>query len=190
MHKILWVCMIMVLDLWAHGTCKPALFATIIDVPQNDILNIRSKANYKSKKVGSLPNKAFIAIDKCQKIKHATWCIVYQIPQQFYENFHAGWVNARYLKFSNRGYVNIRDQKNDCYYAVACKNDKCSVVKSFEYDYEKDILSNLVVEQIQRDKLEPTSNFGAMGEEGDGYCTSAVYIEDHLKKQESTAANK
>lgn len=181
--KIVIFSILLSLGLWAESI---ALFGTVVNVAENDILTIRSTPNYKSKKVGFLPPEAYIAIEKC----HATWCTVYQIPQQFYENFHAGWVNARYLKFSNRGYVNIEGQKNDCYYAVACKDDKCSVVKSFEYDYEKDILSNLVVEQIQRDKLEPTSNFGAMGEEGDGYCTSAVYIEDHLKKQESTEANK
>jgi len=56
------------------------------------------------------------------------------------------------------------------------------VVKTFTYDYEKDILSNLVVESIPRHKLKGTSNFGAMGNEGNGYCTSAMYIENHLKK--------
>ena len=78
--------------------------------------------------------------------------------------------------------MNIQGEENNCYYVLECKDDRCSVVKTFEYDYEKDILSNLVVESINRDKLKGTSNFGAMGQDGDGYCTSAVYIENYFKQ--------
>lgn len=168
----------MSVGLWAEGT---ALFAKVIGVSQLDTLSIRSEANYKSKKVGSLPPEAYIAIENCKDMGNSKWCRIYQIPQQFYENYHIGWVNARYLKFSNRGYVNIGGEKNDCYYALHCKDNSCSVVKKFDYDYELDILSNLFVEEVKREKLEGTSHFGAMNEEGDGYCTNANYIENHFK---------
>jgi len=161
---------------------ETALFAKIIGVKTDDILNIRNNPSYTSKKLGSLPPHAYIAIEKCQSKKNAIWCKIYQIPQQFYEDFHVGWVNARYLSFSNRGYVNIQDEKNDCYYAIGCEDDDCSVVKTFNYNYEQDILSNLVVERISRHKLKGTSHFGAMGDDGDGYCTSAIYIENYLKQ--------
>jgi len=63
-----------------------ALFATVTDVKKNDTLNIRNRPSYTSKKVGSLPFEALITIDKYQTKKNATWCKVYQISQQFYEN--------------------------------------------------------------------------------------------------------
>lgn len=167
-------------SLWADGT---ALFAGVTGVSKNDTLSIRSKPSHKSKKVGSLPPEAYIAIEKCEDTGNSKWCRIYQIPQQFYEGFHIGWVNARYLNFSNRGYVNIIGEKNDCYVALECQNNLCSVVKDFDYNYETDTLSNLLVKEVRREKLEPTSNFGAMSEEGDGYCTSVKYIENHFKKQ-------
>ncbi|WP_309496893.1 hypothetical protein [Sulfurovum sp.] len=165
--------------LWAENT---ALFGKVTGVAQNDTLTIRSEASYKSKKVGSLPPEAYIAIEKCKDIGNSKWCRICQLPQQFYENFHMGWVNVRYLKFSNRGYVNILGKKNDCYYALGCKDNQCSVVKKFDYDYELDILSNLFVEQIGREKLEGTNHFGAMNEDGDGFCTAANIIESYFKK--------
>ena len=170
------------IGLWADSTHHPALFGKVIGVAEYyDTLNIRSKPDYKSKKLGSLPAEAFIAIEKCQTIRESTWCSIKQIPQQFYENFHPGWVNARYLKFLNRGYVNIEGEKRGCHYALACKDGKCTVVKSFDYDVEKDILSNLVMEQISRDRLEPTSNFGAV--ETDGICNSGRMIDDYFNKE-------
>jgi len=54
--------------------------------------------------------------------------------------------------------------------------------KTFAYDYEKYILSNLIIDSIPLYKLEGTSNFGAMDDEGDGDCADEIYIENYLKK--------
>lgn len=179
MTKIIVILMV-ALSFGLYADTTP-LFGKVINVSKNDTLNIRSQANYRSEKVGELPPDAYIGIEKCQNIKGSSWCEIYQIPQQFYENFQPGWVNTRYLQFSNRGYVNIQGETRGCHYALACEDDKCSVVKSFDYDFEKDILSNLVIEQISRDRLKPTSNFGAV--ERDGICNSGRMIDHHFNKQ-------
>lgn len=105
--KTVILCMMLSVGVWADST---PLFAQVANVSKNDTLNIRSQASYRSKKVGELPADAYIGIEKCQNIKGSSWCEIYQIPQQFYENFQPGWVNTRYLQFSNRGYVNIQGE--------------------------------------------------------------------------------
>jgi len=168
---------------WADST---ALFGTVVNVAQNDTLNVRSEANYKAEKVGEIPLKWKVGIEKCNRLKNSTWCYVYPLVQNWYENFgpeNTGWVNARYLKFSNRGYVIINGKRN-CAYAIKCVDDKCEVVDDFEKNnpigYDK---TGLYTRWIEKQYLKGESNFGVTPDNVDGYCNSGMFIEDYLKKQ-------
>jgi hypothetical protein len=49
---------------WAEDiVAYPPLFATVLDVAENDRLNVRADADYRSAKVASLPNGGYILID-------------------------------------------------------------------------------------------------------------------------------
>ncbi len=168
---------------WADST---ALFGSVTNVSKNDTLNVRSQANHKSKKVGELPFDAGMGIEKCKTVKSSTWCRVYPLVQNWYENFweekNIGWVNARYLKFRNRGYVVVKGKQN-CDYALKCDEGKCEVV--FDYSYTLDATGNIVTLEtkwVEREYLKGESGFGAVPENADGYCTQGNRIEDYLKK--------
>lgn len=114
------------------------MFATVVNVKKGDVLNVREKPNYHSKKLGEFHTKESIdyfaggmQVEYCKKISKSTWCKVYPVvninigqPSDGVE----GWVNARYLKFSNSGYVNVLNQKSNCDYSLKCKADKCLVL--------------------------------------------------------------
>ena len=177
-NTILW-CILLSVSLWGES---PPLFASVIGVAENDTLNIREKPYYRSTKVGSLPSQAYIGIEKCQILKSATWCKVYQIAQHFHEGFNrSGWVNARYLKPINRGYALI-DKTRNCDYVLRCKEAKCEVVSSYETDKEYKITS-IKTEWIARERLQGESHFGAMTENEDGYCTLGNWVEDYLQQK-------
>jgi len=108
----------LILGLTAVFSDNTALFATVKNVKENDTLNVRKEASYKSAKVGELPPSWNVGIAKCKKIKSSNWCKVYPLVQIWADKFGAndtGWVNAQYLKFSNKGYVTVAGKKNDCY---------------------------------------------------------------------------
>ena len=168
---------------WAETT---ALFGRVISIAQNDTLNVRIEPNYKSEKVAKIPFDAYIGVEKCQTVGSSTWCHVYPLVQYWHENFGAedrGWVNAKYLKFSNRGYVIINGKRN-CAYALKCTDDKCEVVDDFEknnaIEYEK---TGLHTRWVERKYLKGESNFGVTPDNVDGYCNNSIYIDDYLKKQ-------
>jgi hypothetical protein len=149
----------------------PPLFASVTGVAEDDTLNIREKPNSQSSKTGELPPKAFIGIEKCLSTQNSTWCKVYQITQQFYEGYNKpGWVNAKYLKPSNKGYVLI-DGLGSCDYALGCDKDMCDVVTDYESDENYNITA-LERIQIKRDRLRGESSFGATNEKEDGFCTT------------------
>jgi len=164
---------------------KNSLFATVENVKENDTLNVRKEASYKSAKVGELPPSWNVGIAKCKKIKSSNWCKVYPLVQEWSEKFtenSTGWVNAKYLKFSNKGYVTVAGKKNNCYYVMECKQHTCLVVMEMQYDYEKNDMSLWKTEWIDRSKLKGESHFGAADSHSDGYCTNAGMIEDYLRK--------
>ena len=110
-----------------------ALFAYVSGVSSNDTLSVRVKANWRSRKINELPPNAYVGVDECVKRGHSNWCKVHAVNCNIgqyleYNDRLPGWVNARYLKFSNRGYVAINGKKNSCNYAIGCKNGKCRVV--------------------------------------------------------------
>jgi len=176
--KIVILTVLLSVGSWADSM---ALFGKVINVSENDILNVRSQSNYRSKKVGELPPNAYVGIEKCKMVKSSTWCRVYQLVQNYYsDNFHPGWVNARYLKFSDRGYVIVQGTRN-CAYALSCNNGRCEVVLDFETNNDHGV-SKLHTEWIERSLLKGESNFGVTPENEDGYCNSRIFIDDYLKK--------
>ncbi len=167
--------------LWAESS---PLFGRVINISENDTLNVRSQPDYKSTKVAELPPNAYMGIEKCTKIKKTSWCRVYPMVQQWYENFgsdsHVGWVNARYLEFKDRGYVMVKGKKN-CDYALGCHDGKCEVV----YDYgvvNEDNDLEFKIQWIERRYLKGESNFGVTPDNVDGFCNMGMFIEEYLEK--------
>jgi len=160
----------------------PPLFASVWGIRNHDTLNIREKPDYRSKKVGSLPLDAYIGVDICKKRAASLWCRVHHVSQYDYEgygwNAPDGWVNAKYLSFHNRGYVLV-DGKADCDYVVGCKEGVCKLVVDYKTNKKYEIIS-IKTEKIVRSRLRGESHFGAMSENGDGYCTNGRMIDDFL----------
>ena len=135
----------------------PPLFGYVTGVAKDDTLNVRAKPNYRAKKVGELENDSFIRILKCKKISSkSTWCKIGRFKIVDYEKYPSsapnGWVNAKYLDFSNRGYVLV-NKKGGCDYAFGCKNGLC------------DVLTDINIETIKRSKLFAATRFSAGGGE-------------------------
>lgn len=180
--KIVILGILISIGLWAESA---ALFGTVVNVTQNDILNVRSQADHRSKKVGEMPPDAYAGIENCITVKNSIWCRIYPLVQNWYDNFwkeeNIGWVNARYLKFSNRGYVIVKGKKN-CAYALDCHRGKCEVIDDFgDYhiiDYKK---TGIKTKWIERENLKGESNFGVTPDNIDGYCNNGMYIDDYLK---------
>ena len=168
-------------------TNETALFGSVINVSKNDTLNVRFEPNYKAKKVGEIPSKWRVGIEKCKGINNSTWCRVYPLVQVWHENFcedkNIGWVNAKYLKFSNRGYVIVKGKRN-CAYSLSCLDGKCKVVNDFEensvIDYKK---TGLNEKWVKRGYLKGESNFGVTPDGVDGYCNNGIYIDAYLKNK-------
>lgn len=178
MMKYILVIMVLFVSL-LEAESKPGLFGKVVHIENNDVLNIRQKPDYKSKKVGSLPNGAYMGIEKCQKTENSLWCKVYEVSQNFSEEYNPGWVNAIYLSFSNNGYVVINNRPSACFYSLKCTEDKCLVVLDMSYDYEKDKMNDMKTEWIKKEILRGESHFGAMNTEEDGFCNNANIIEKY-----------
>ena len=192
MRNLLFLFTMAIVSLNAESIHKdfPGLFALVINVAQDDTLNVRKQSNYKAKKVGELPSGAFIGIEQCKTGKKSRWCRVYQLVQNYYsEDFQPGWVNARYLKFSNRGYVLIKGKKN-CAYALKCNAGKCEIVDDYEndnvIDYKK---TGFRTKWIEREYLRGESHFGVTPDNVDGYCNIGMFIEEYLKNAKSMITN-
>ena len=128
MPKLFMMIILLSVYLGATTITYLGLFGTVVNITQNDTLNVRNKPDYHSKKTGALPLDAFIGIDLCKELGKSIWCKIFHIAQRDYEEFgyaaKLGWVNARYLKFDNRGYV-IIDGKPKCDYVLRCYENKC-----------------------------------------------------------------
>ena len=161
------------------------LFATVKGIVSNDTLNVRIKADHRSKKVAKLPLDAYVGVDRCKKTGVSVWCKIHHIAQHDYEGYGydapSGWVNAKYLTFYDRGYVLI-DGKGKCDYAIGCKAGKCEIVSEYRQDENYNIV-DIETKWIGRNRLKAESNFGAAANEMDGYCTNGSYIEDYLQKK-------
>ncbi len=183
--KIVLACMLLIVGLFAEGT---ALFASVKGVQKGDVLNVRTEANYHSKKVATIPSfkdmPLTFGIETCKKVKTSTWCLVYPLTQNWTDSFKEndkGWVNARYLTYSNRGYVLV-DGKANCRYVLDCRKDKCQLVTDFKQDSNGEVV-NIETKWIKRRWLKGESSFGAMNPKEDGYCTMGMYVENYLKRK-------
>jgi len=162
-----------------------ALFASVVHVAKNDTLNVRAQPTAKSEKVAALPPGAVVGVEKCKSIYASTWCRVYPMVQQWYADFSdgndRGWVNARYLHYSNKGYVLV-DGKENCEYVIACKEERCELVTDFALD-DKGEVTGIQTEWVERKRLKGESSFGAMNPKEDGYCSTGMFVEDYLKRK-------
>jgi len=104
--------------------------------------------------------------------------LVTPLSQQNYGNSHSGWVNARYLRFLNQGYVTVKGKKEACYYSLECQNGYCKVVAYME---DKGRNTKLHTVLILRKNLIPTDRFGAADPHSEGYCVTDHYIKEYLK---------
>ena len=160
------------------------LFGKVSNIAKSDTLNVRSSSTYKSKRLASLPFGAFIGIKRCEKVGKSKWCEVYPLTQYEYENFtsqdNERWVNARYLKLSNKGYVTILNKRN-CDYALMCKDSLCEIVSDYTSDKEGNII-DIKTKWVKREYLKAESSFGAASSTMDGYCNNGMFIDDYLEK--------
>ena len=95
----------------------------------------------------------------------------------------AGWVNAKFLRESNHGYVRIKGRTNSCYVSLKCRGGKCLVVTRL---LGEEKITGLRTEWIARSRLMGASNFGAQREGEEGHCVSLNAIDDYLKKKQKT----
>jgi hypothetical protein len=110
---------------------------------------------------------------------------VHHIAQHDYEGFdcdnNCGWVNAKYLKLSDRGYALINGKAN-CNYFIGCKNGFCTLVTNYKQDKDRNIVS-IETKKVKRSSLYSESHFGAMSPDGDGYCVNDRYIQEYLDRK-------
>jgi hypothetical protein len=166
----------------AYGGEVTPLFGVVTGVAADDVLNVRARPDYRSAKVGALDPDTQVYVDRCRTIGRSRWCRIHTNPLM--GNQAKGWVNARFLRPVNRGYVTIKGRKNGCFYALSCAKDgRCDVVMHI---YGGSRIKGLDHEHITRLQLRPSNNFEAMDESEDGYCVAGRYIEDYLAKRRRT----
>ena len=182
--------MIMLLSTLVSFAAAPVfapLFGAVTGVAEDDVLNVRSRPDYRAPKTGTLPPEAVVGVEQCKRVGRSTWCRVHHLAQHDYEGFgwdaKPGWVNARFLAGFNRGYVLI-DGKATCAYAMSCKGGICDVVTDFKQDKAYNVIG-LIRQKIPRSRLRAASRFDAMGSEEGGYCVADHWIEEYLKHQKT-----
>ena len=176
MYKICILCCITVFS-WADNV---PLFGKVVHVADNDVLNIRKTADYRSVKVGSLYPNTPVGIDHCLEVKRKKWCKIYELAA--YGADKQGWVNAKYLSLYNSGYVTIKERENHCFVVLNCNksNKKCKIVTEVNFTKNNNVYG-IKTEWIDRKLLRGESNFGAASEDMEGYCTLAYRVADFLK---------
>ena len=159
---------------------KEAIFAKVVNVSANDVLNIRSKPDYKSNKTGEAYPEDILGVDVCQTENSSTWCKVLILANVEY--VEAGWVNARFLdvegKHANRGYINIKGQSKRCYYSIRCENKVgvfMCLVGNTHFETDKP-----VTKWIARDILQASTSFDSAPEQSEGYCINGRMIDDYF----------
>jgi hypothetical protein len=163
-----------------------SLVATVQGIADNDTLFVRQKADYHSKKLGALPEDAFVGVDECKQMGVSTWCKIHHIALRDYEMYASeapdGWVNAKYLHFNNTGAYVLIDGKGNCDYVLGCYQGNCNLVDDYDTNKNYEITS-IQTKKIDRSRLRGSNHFGAMTKDGDGYCTIGGQIEDYLQKK-------
>jgi len=174
------VVMVMFLMSLLSAQWQPGLFATVKGVVKGDVLNVREKPAHRSKKVGSFHPDGLMMVDYCKKISKSMWCKIHPYPLT--DDGGIGWVNARYLAFSNRGYVTVKGRKNNCSFVLKCEKNICLMVPGYAFDMKENSITKPRTEWIEKEKLSGSTNFGAMADNEEGYCTNGYMIGDYLQK--------
>ncbi len=181
---------VLLLSAWlgASENIYPGLLGTVVNLAKNDTLNVREAPDYHAKKTAALPLDAYVGVDHCKKRGKSTWCNIFHVAQRDYEGFGSdvkrGWVNARYLAFSDRGYV-IIDNKPNCDYVLRCKVQQCEVVDDYTTDEKSGDITSLKTRWVNRKRLRASNYFDAMPDDPDasGYCTIHAKINIFLQTQ-------
>jgi len=154
-------------------TKTPPLIGTVKNVPRGDVLNIRAKPNYRTKKIGFLKNAEDVEVFKCIRVgSKSIWCKIgfFGIKAQMYEGFKGverGWVNAKYLNLSYSFYAmrneDLSREDGLCIYSLGCKNGICKIIDSGG------------VSKIKRSKISAFFPYG-------GYCDYIVIPGEKVQK--------
>lgn len=165
------------------STFKNSIFAKVINVSKHDVLNIRSKPDYKSPKIGEVAPSTLLGIDTCQRDTISTWCKVSILINV--EFVKTGWVNAFFLelesKDAHRGYVKITGKPNHCYYSIKCEDKvdgfMCLVGSS------KFITSKSSTKWININNLSAGTAFDSAPGDADGYCINGKMIDEAYRNK-------
>lgn len=173
------------LSIVLYANSSKPLFAEVANIKKDSFLNIRSKPNISGEKLAQLPLAHKVGVNFCKLNGREEWCSIYPLVNNEFENFIVEdkkfWIHAAYLKFTNKGYVLVKN-KPDCLYSIKCKNDKCEVVTDTIFDDNGNILE-LKTKWIDRNDLKGQSNFGVTPLDADGYCNIGMFIDEYLEKK-------
>lgn len=178
------------LSAWGMASDLP-LFGEVVGVGEHDVLVVRKDPRASALKVGAIPGDApfGVGVDRQVVRGQRTWYHVYPLPPMGYDEFseekNSGWVNGKFLKGVNRGYVLV-DGRGNCAYSLQGKGGQCEVVLDLDQD-ENGEVKRIYTQWIARNRLKGTSNFGAMGEDGEGYCVRGAQVSEFLKKNPPTS---
>lgn len=163
------------------------LFAKVINVDQDDMLNIRKEPDYRAGKVGEAFPSSIVGVNVCQTNHNSTWCKITVLAS--FDEVETGWVNARFLdlegKHANRGYVKMVGRPNSCYYSIKCEEREagqmCMIANSSFSDPASRNASKASTEWVRRDQLIAGSAFDSAPDNYDGYCINGMIIDDYYK---------
>ena len=193
MQKFLLIAIILSAYLNASNIFYPGLFASVVNVAENDTLNVRARPDYHSKKTGALSphDLLYVGVDHCKKIGKSTWCKIFHLDQidnkkSTLDNI-SGWVNAHFLQFTNKGYV-IIDDKSNCNYVLSCNTHRCKVVIDYTIDPKTRNVTSLKTQWIDRKRLKASSHcISFNGTDASGYCKNGTHIKNPLKHKSKKA---
>jgi len=174
--RALWIVAILLASLATARPIDP-LFGRVSGVAEDDTLNVRLHPDPRARKVGAVPPHATVGIRECRRIGCSRWCRIFSLAQNGYDG-PAGWVNARYLKLSDRGYVLI-DGRGNCDYTLSCSHGICDVVTAY---YGAGAIHAVDRQRIARSRLRAAGRFEALEKNGEGYCSGEERILDWLAK--------
>ncbi len=150
----------------------PSFHGEVVNISQKDILNIHSRPTYKSKKVGYLKPGEDVQIEYCLDSPKSTWCKIYPAVSinlgGSFSQPSSGFVDAKFLKFKDNGYVNIKNRKSDCDYLIECKNDKCLILTYVGLEWVKRSL--IGVEKGQKATSLPEEFEGGETDDSATFC--------------------
>ncbi len=159
----------------------PPFSAVIKGVPESDVLNVRAKPDPHAKRIGYIGSWGVVDVIKCKGVSaESVWCKVELSQQDMQSSLpRSGWVNAKFLYGSYRGYVSINGKK-DCYYSLGCFEGRCRVVTDVLGDLREP--KALVVEELPQTSLRYIKSSKASFD--DDLCTIDEIISQYIDTHE------